>query len=155
MLGISVSADDAYLATRGLRTLAVRLRQHQQNALIVARWLQAQPDVKRVLYPALPEDPGHALWKRDFSGASGLMGVVMKASSEPALAALIDDMEIFGLGFSWGGFESLISPVIPLRTAAPWTEPQPGFRLHIGLEDTADLIADLEKGLARFRQSLK
>ncbi len=155
LLGISVSADDAYLATRGLRTLAVRLRQHQQNALIVARWLQAQPDVKRVLYPALPEDPGHALWKRDFSGASGLMGVVMKASSEPALAALIDDMEIFGLGFSWGGFESLISPVIPLRTAAPWTEPQPGFRLHIGLEDTADLIADLEKGLARFRQSLK
>ena len=154
LLGIAVSPDDAYLATRGLRTLAVRLRQHQANALTVARWLQGRPEIKRVLYPALPEDPGHALWKRDFSGASGLLGVVFKNTSQAAIDALIDGMELFPLGYSWGGFESLIAPANPSRTVKPWPEPQPGVRLHIGLEDADDLIEDLDKGLARFRAAL-
>ena len=153
-LGMAVSPDDAYLATRGLRTLAVRLARHQDSALTVARWLQSQPEVARVLYPALPEDPGHALWKRDFSGASGLMGVLFKQTSKAAVDALIDGMELFPLGFSWGGFESLIAPVTPTRTARPWTDPTPGVRLHIGLEDVTDLIEDLDKGLARFRKVL-
>ncbi len=155
-IGIAVAPDDVYLATRGLRTLAVRLKQHQENALIVARWLQRQPDIKRLLYPALPEDPGHALWKRDFTGASGLFGVVFTRTSEAAVAAMIDDMQLFALGFSWGGYESLICPSNPaaLRTAEPWTEAEPGIRLHIGLEHPDDLIADLEAGLARFRATL-
>ncbi len=150
-LGLAVSPDDVYLATRGLRTLAVRLARHQQNALQVAQWLVARPEVKRVLYPALPSDPGHALWKRDFTGASGLFGVIFHKSSPDAVAALIDGMELFSLGFSWGGFESLIAPVTPLRTAKPWREEGPGLRLHIGLEDPEDLIADLTRGLARFQ----
>ena len=153
-LGMAVSPDDAYLATRGLRTLAVRLARHQDSALTVARWLQTRPEVARVQYPALPEDPGHVLWKRDFSGASGLMGVVFKQTSQAAVEALIDGMELFPLGFSWGGFESLIAPVTPTRTARPWIDPAPGVRLHIGLEDVADLIDDLDKGLARFRKVL-
>ncbi len=154
LLGIAVSPDDAYLATRGLRTLAVRLRHHQASALTVAKWLQSRPEVKRVLYPALPEDPGHALWKRDFSGASGLLGVVFKTTSQAAVDAMIDGMELFPLGYSWGGFESLIVPAAPARTTQTWTEPQPGIRLHIGLEDVDDLIDDLDKGLARFRKVL-
>jgi cystathionine beta-lyase len=157
-VGITLAPDEAYLATRGLRTLSVRLERHHDNAMIVARWLQARPEVKRVLFPALPEDPGHALWKRDFSGASGLMGVVFKKTSPAAVTAMIDGMELFPLGFSWGGFESLICPSNPARamarTARPWTEPAPGVRLHIGLEDPEDLIADLEKGLARLTQAL-
>lgn len=153
-LGMAVSPDDAYLATRGLRTLAVRLARHQDSALTVARWLQTRPEVARVLYPALPEDPGHAVWKRDFSGASGLMGVLFKQTSQAAVDALIDGMELFPLGFSWGGFESLIAPVTPRRTARPWTDPVPAVRLHIGLEDVADLLDDLDKGLARFRKVL-
>ena len=153
-LGIAVSPDDAYLATRGLRTLAVRLNRHQESALKVARWLQSRPEIKRVLYPALPEDPGHSLWRRDFEGASGLLGVVFKRTSHPAVTAMIDGMELFPLGFSWGGFESLIAPATPLRTDVPWSEPVPGIRLHIGLEDVDDLMADLDKGLARFRAAL-
>jgi cysteine-S-conjugate beta-lyase len=154
LLGIAVSPDDAYLATRGLRTLGVRLRQHQASALTVARWLQGRPEVKRVLYPALPEDPGHALWKRDFSGASGLLGMVFKNTSQAAVDAMIDGMELFPLGYSWGGFESLIVPASPARVTKPWSEPKPGIRLHIGLEDVDDLIEDLDKGLARFRKIL-
>ena len=155
-IGVTVAPDEVYLATRGLRTLAVRLKQHQENALIVARWLQQRAEVKRVLYPALPDDPGHALWKRDFSGASGLFGVVFKRSSEKAAAAMIDGMQLFALGFSWGGYESLIAPSNPgaLRTAEPWTELEPGIRLHIGLEHPDDLIADLDAGLARFHAAL-
>jgi cystathionine beta-lyase len=153
-IGIAVSPDDVYLATRGLRTLAVRLRRHEENALKVARWLQTQAEVKRILYPALPNDPGHAIWKRDFQGASGLFGVVFKQSTVEAVAAFIDSMDLFPLGFSWGGFESLIAPFTPMRTARPWAEPVPGIRLHIGLEDPGDLIADLERGLARFRKAL-
>jgi len=155
-LGIAVSPDDVYLATRGLRTLAVRLARHQESALKIARWLQTRPEVARVLYPALPEDPGYALWQRDFSGASGLLGVVFKKTSEAAATAMIDGMEFFALGFSWGGFESLIAPFAPAsaRTAKPWTAPMPGVRLHIGLEDPDDLIADLDKGLSRFQKAL-
>ncbi len=155
-LGLAVSPDDAYLATRGLRTLAVRLARHQENALKVALWLQTRPEVKRVLYPALPEDPGHSLWKRDFCGASGLLGVVFKQTSGAAVAALIDGMELFPLGYSWGGFESLIAPLAPggARSARPWAAPAPGIRLHVGLEDPLDLIADLDKGLARFQKAL-
>ncbi|MGE4062309.1 MAG: cystathionine beta-lyase [Rhodospirillaceae bacterium] len=155
-LGYAVGPDDVYLTTRGLRTLAVRLARHQQNGLMVARWLQGRPEVKRVLYPALPEDPGHALWKRDFQGASGLMGVLLHRTSPAAVAAMVDNMEIFSLGYSWGGFESLIAPSAPktIRTAVPWTEAEPGLRLHIGLEDPADLIDDLAKGFARLTAAL-
>ena len=155
-LGLATAPDDVYLATRGLRTLSVRLRQHQENALKVARWLQAQPNVKRVLYPPLPDDPGHALWKRDFSGGSGLLGVVFNQASPEAVTALIDGMELFAIGYSWGGFESLIVPSAPsgMRTATKWAEPEPGIRLHIGLEDPDDLIADLIEGFARFRKAL-
>jgi len=154
--GMAVAADEVYLATRGLRTLAVRLKQHQENALAVARWLLGRAEVKRVLYPALPDDPGHALWKRDFSGASGLLGVVFHHTSDKAVNAFIDDMALFGLGFSWGGFESLIAPSHPAkgRRAQPWSEPEPGIRLHIGLENTEDLIADLDAGFARFNKNL-
>ncbi|MSO97436.1 MAG: cystathionine beta-lyase [Rhodospirillaceae bacterium] len=157
-VGITLAADEAYLATRGLRTLSVRLKQHHENAMKVALWLQSRPEVKRVLFPALPNDPGYALWKRDFSGATGLLGVVFKRTSAEAVTAMIDGMELFPLGFSWGGFESLIAPSNPsrsvARTARPWTEPAPGVRIHVGLEDPDDLIVDLEKGLARFNKAL-
>ncbi len=153
-IGFATSPDDVYLATRGLRTLGVRLRQHQENAWAVAQWLQAQPAVKRVLYPPLPSDPGHALWKRDFTGGSGLMGVLFRETSPKAMAAMIDGMKLFALGFSWGGYESLIAPTNPQRSAKPWTEPVPGVRLHVGLEDVDDLIADLAAGLDRFQAAL-
>lgn len=155
-LGYAVGPDDVYLTTRGLRTLAVRLARHQENAMKVALWLRDRPEVKRVLYPALPDDPGHALWKRDFQGASGLMGVLLRRTSPAAVAAMVDDMKLFSLGYSWGGFESLIAPSAPktIRTAVPWKEAEPGLRLHIGLEDPSDLIADLEKGFARLSAAL-
>ena len=151
-LGQCVSPDDAYLAARGLRTLGVRLRQHQEGAMTVARWLGEQPQVARVLHPALPGCPGHALWQRDFSGASGLFSIILDGGDDAARAALIDGLSLFGIGFSWGGYESLALPVDParLRTATHWEEEGPVVRLHIGLEDPDDLIADLAKGLARF-----
>jgi cystathionine beta-lyase len=151
-IGYSVGPDDCYLGARGLRTLSVRLERHQKNALIVADWLQGQSQVERVLYPALPSDPGHALWKRDHSGASGLFGVVLQPGPKTAVAALMDDLELYGMGASWGGFESLILPAYPqgLRTATKWNESGPLIRLHIGLEDPDDLIEDLKAGLDRF-----
>lgn len=151
-LGQCVSPDDAYLATRGLRTLGLRLKQHEAAGLAVARWLAEQPQVARVLHPALPGCPGHALWKRDFTGASGLFAIVMNGGDDAARSAMIDGLELFGIGFSWGGYESLALPVDPagLRTATKWEAEGPVIRLHIGIEDEADLIADLEKGLARF-----
>ena len=156
-LGVAAGPDDVYLATRGIRTLGVRLRQHQANTLEIARWFQDRPEVKRVLYPALPEDPSHGLWKRDFYGASGLFGVVFKQTSREAVYALIDGLEYFPLGYSWGGYESLICASSPnhARTATKWTEPEPGIRIHVGLEDPADLIADLSSGLDRFNAALK
>ncbi len=156
-LGVAVGPDDAYLATRGLRTLGVRLRQHEHNAMIIAQWLQTRPEVKRVLYPPLPDDPGHALWKRDFTGGSGLLGVVFNETSQDAVYAMINGMKLFPLGYSWGGYESLMCASAPkrVRTAMDWTEPEPGVRLHIGLEDPDDLIVDLDAGLERFNSVLK
>lgn len=153
LFGQMTSPDDAWLAARGLRTLGVRLAQHQASALAVAQWLNDRPEVARVLHPALPGCPGHALWTRDFTGASGLFGFVLKGGDEAARAALIDGLSHFGIGYSWGGFESLALPVDPqrYRTATRWDSEGPLVRLHIGLEDPADLIADLEAGLARFR----
>jgi cystathionine beta-lyase len=149
--GVAVSPDDAYLALRGLRTLGIRLERHWRSALRVAEWLRGRPEVRRVLYPPLPDDPGHALWTRDFRGATSLFGVVLEPVSRPALTAFLDGLELFGMGASFGGFESLIIPVTlgRSRTATTWTEPGPLLRLHVGLEDPADLIADLDQGLAR------
>ncbi len=156
-LGHGVAPDDAYLGLRGLRSMPVRLRQHQQNAHTVIEWLQTRSEVDRILYPALKDDPGHALWKRDFTGASGLFGVVLKPCSRTALEAMIDGMELFGLGSSWGGFESLIVPanLTKLRTATEWTEPGPLIRLHVGLEDPQDLIDDLASGFERLNAAAK
>lgn len=149
--GDAVGPDDCYLAQRGLRTLGVRLRQHHESGLKVAQWLQTRPEVKRVLHPALPDDPGHAIWKRDFIGASGLFSFILKPVTKPQLANMVDNMDLFGMGFSWGGFESLILPSDPknIRTATKWDEDGQLIRLHIGLEDTDDLISDLEAGFAR------
>jgi cystathionine beta-lyase len=156
-LGQTAGPDDVYLAQRGLRTLAVRLKQHQQTGLALAEWIAHQPEVERVLHPALPGDPGHAIWKRDFTGACGLFGVVLKESvSDRALCAMIDGLELFGIGASWGGFESLILPFNPseIRTATRWSHKGPCFRIHAGLENVGDLIADFEAGFARLRALL-
>lgn len=153
-LGQTAGPDDVYLAQRGLRTLAVRLKQHWQTGVALAEWIARQPEVERVLHPALPGDPGHALWKRDFTGACGLFGVVLRESiSDRALCAMIDGLELFGIGASWGGFESLIVPFNPAeaRTATRWPHKGPCFRVHAGLENVDDLIADLGAGFARLR----
>lgn len=151
-LGQTASPDDIYLAVRGIRTLDVRLRQHERNALQVAQWLEENPAVKRVLHPALPSDPGHELWARDFHGSSGLFGVELNPCSGAQLAAFMDKLECFALGYSWGGYESLIVPanLRGARTVRPWTG-GPLVRLQIGLEEPADLIADLERGFARMK----
>ncbi|MBO6807523.1 cystathionine beta-lyase [Thalassospira sp.] len=151
--GDAVGPDDCYLAQRGLRTLAVRLKQHHDSGLKVAKWLQTRSEVKRVLHPGLPDDPGHAIWKRDFSGASGLFSFVMEPVEKGQLANMVDHMELFGMGFSWGGFESLILPSDPtkIRTATNWDEDGRLIRLHVGLEDPDDLIADLEAGFERLK----
>ncbi len=148
-LGLYASADDCFLALRGLRTLPVRLARHWGNGLTLARWLAERPEVSRVLHPALETDPGHALWKRDFTGACGLFGVVLKPVSESAVAAFMDGLKHFGLGYSWGGYESLIIPAQFVRTARSFQAEGPVIRIHAGLEDTGDLLADLEAGLAR------
>ena len=151
--GLMVSPDDAWLAARGLRTLGVRLAQHRDGALAVAQWLKTQPGGARVLQPALPDCPGHDHWARDFSGSTGLFTFILDGGDEAARAALIDGLAHFGIGYSWGGFESLALPVDPARyrSATRWQAAGPAVRLHIGLEDPADLIADLDAGLARFR----
>lgn len=158
-LGQVVSPDDAWLALRGLRTLEVRLRQHQESALAIARWLEKRPEVSRVLHPALPSCPGHDLFTRDFGGSTGLFSFVFKAGSDKARSAFIDALNLFGIGFSWGGFESLALPVNPqnFRDVVRW--PLPGaedtdtwaVRLHIGLESTDDLIADLDQAFKIWR----
>ncbi|WP_420853553.1 cystathionine beta-lyase [Sphingomonas insulae] len=151
-LGQVASPDDSWLASRGLRTMAVRLAQHQRSALTIARWLQDRPEVATVLHPALPSCPGHDVWARDFKGSSGLFSFVLQGGDEAARAALIDRLDLFGIGYSWGGFESLAIPADParIRTAAPRDYAGPMVRLQIGLEDPADLIADLDRGLAAF-----
>lgn len=154
-LGQTASPDDAWLGSRGLRTMAVRLRQHEASALRIAQWLQTRPEVAQILHPAFPSCPGHELWRRDFLGASGLFSFVLNGGSDAARAALIDGLQLFGIGYSWGGFESLALPVDPHRhrAVAPRDQAGPMVRLQIGLEDADDLIADLEAGLARFREA--
>lgn len=149
-LGITISPDDAALGARGLRTLAVRLAHHQRAGLDMAQWLQGRPEVSRVLHPALPSDPGHAIWRRDFSGASGLFSLILKPVPEHAVAAFFDALHLFGMGYSWGGYESLAIPFdcAEYRTATTWSVEGPAVRLHIGLDDVADLKADLERGFA-------
>jgi cysteine-S-conjugate beta-lyase len=148
-MGLFAGPDDMYLALRGLRTLDVRLERHQRNATILAGWLREHAAVDTVLYPALSNAPGHEIWKRDFTGASGLFSVVLKPKSEVAIAAMLDGLQLFGMGYSWGGFESLVVPFKPHRTATNWTTEGPCLRFHIGLEDPKDLIADLEAGFVR------
>jgi cystathionine beta-lyase len=149
-----VSPDDAWLGSRGLRTMAVRLKHHEASALRIARWLETRPEVARVLHPALPTCPGHDLWRRDFKGASGLFSFVLDGGDEAARAALIDGLDLFGIGYSWGGFESLAIPVDPQRhrSATRSEFAGPLVRLQIGLEDPEDLIADLAVGLERFAE---
>jgi len=156
MLGHTAGPDDVYLAQRGMRTLSVRLKQHWENGLILAEWLKGQDIVECVMHPAMPDDPGHALWKRDFLGASGLFGTTLKPCPRDALAALIDGLELYGMGASWGGYESLILPQDPnaSRTVTKWPYEGQCLRFHIGLEDTDDLIADLDAGFKRLRAAM-
>jgi cystathionine beta-lyase len=152
--GYCISPDDCYLALRGLRTLGVRLRTHQESALKVARWLRERSEVAQVLHPALEGDPGHALWRRDFTGASGLFGVEFKLVPQAALAAFFDSLKLFGIGVSWGGYESLIVTARYTRTASSREFSGPLIRLAIGLEDVDDLIADLDQGFAAMAKVL-
>jgi cysteine-S-conjugate beta-lyase len=153
MLGQVLSPDDAYLAARGLRTMAVRLKAHEVAAMDIAQWLQGRADVACVLHPALPSCPGHDIWKRDFTGASGLFAFVLKGDWEVA-RKFIDALDLFGIGYSWGGFESLAVPKRPeeYRSATQWNCDGTVIRLQIGLEDAEDLKADLERGFATVRQ---
>ena len=150
-LGLYVSPDDCFLALRGLRSLSARLERHQRSGFQLAEWLQTRPEVERILHPGFASNPGHDLWRRDFAGASGLFSIVLKPVSAAAVAAMVDGMELFAIGYSWGGYESLILPVRfdGMRSAVPWTEPGPVLRIHAGLEDAEDLIADLDAGFTR------
>ena len=152
-LGVGVSPDDAYLALRGIRDMHARLLLQSASALRIATWLEARPEVGRVLHPALPSHPGHALWKRDFSGASGLFGLVLAPTTQARLTSMLESLKVLSMGFSWGGYESLIIPCDPqlTRTAAPWRADGPLLRLSIGLEHTDDLIADLEQAFEHLR----
>jgi cystathionine beta-lyase len=151
-LGVCAGPDDVFLALRGLRTLAVRLAHHQQSGLEMARWLATRPEVQRVLHPALETDPGYAIWKRDFTGASGLFSIVLQPAPQKAVDALLDTVQSFGMGYSWGGFESLVIPFdcASYRSATQWNPGGPALRLHIGLESVDDLKADLARGFAAF-----
>ncbi len=150
--GLCVGPDDMNMALRGLRTLSVRLVRHHQSGLAVARWLEQRPEVLRVLHPALPGAPGHEIWRRDYTGACGLFAIVLKPVPEKAVLAFLNALTLYGMGASWGGFESLAIPYdcTPYRTATKWAPGGPTVRLHIGLEDVGDLIADLERGFAAF-----
>lgn len=151
MLGLCAGSEELYLGTRGLRTLHVRLPYHQRAGMEIAEFLQKQPQVKRLLHPAFPSCPGHENWKKYFSGSTSTFGIILHETDKKKIAAMMDGMQIFRLGFSWGGFESLLFPEQPrsIRTAQKWEEDGFSVRLHIGLEDTADLLADLEAGLKR------
>jgi cystathionine beta-lyase len=150
-LGICAGTEEMFLGLRGFRTIDVRLERHWRSGVEVAQWLERRPEVARVIHPALPSHPQHALWKRDFLGASGLFSIVLKPCPRPALAAMVDGLQLFGMGASWGGYESLVLPFDASkgRTATVWEPEGPTVRLHIGLEDVADLEADLEAGFAR------
>jgi len=150
-LGLCPGPEDCWLGLRGLRTMGVRLERHGRSGLEIARWLAARPEVARVLHPALPGDPGHAIWQRDYTGACGLFSVILRPAPREAVAAMLDDLKLFGLGFSWGGFESLVVPFdpSPYRSATVWHAEGPALRFHIGLEDVEDLKRDLAAGFER------
>jgi cysteine-S-conjugate beta-lyase len=152
-MGMFAGPDDMYLGLRGLRTLDVRLKRHEETTLAMADWLRGRAEVETVLYPALSNAPGHELWKRDFTGASGLFSVVLKPASEEAIAAMLDGLELFSMGYSWGGFESLVVPFKPHRSATTWTANGPCLRFHIGLEHPDDLMRDLDAGFARLKET--
>ena len=155
-LGQTAGPDDVYLAQRGLRTMGTRLKQHWESGLALAEWIARKPEVERVLHPALPSDPGHAIWKRDFRGASGLFSVVLKPVPGTAFAAFIDGLNLYGIGASWGGYESLVMPFDPreVRSVTRWPYAGPCFRIHAGLEALDDLIADMDAGFRRLRAAL-
>ena len=145
--------EDVFLALRGLRTMELRLREAERQGLAMAHWLKARPEVAHVLHPALPEHPGHAIWQRDFTGSSGLFSVILKPCGGEALAAMLDGLELFGLGYSWGGYESLVVPFdcTPYRSATTWAPGGPALRFSIGLENVEDLQEDLDRGFARLK----
>lgn len=147
--------EDVFLGLRGLRTMALRLREHEKQALEMARWLAARPEVARVLHPALESYEGHEIWKRDFKGSSGLFSVILRPCSDKALAAMLDGLSLFGMGYSWGGFESLVIPFncANYRSATTWEPGGHALRFHIGLEDLGDLKRDLDAGFARLRNA--
>jgi cystathionine beta-lyase len=152
--GFHAAPDDVYLGLRGLRTMGVRLRQHQKSALDIAHWLKTRPEIDKVLHPALPDCPGHETYKRDFTGSSGLFAFTLRGEyTDAAEARMLDGLRIFGMGYSWGGYESLMIPGHPgpYRTANPWPETKRIYRLHIGLEDVEDLRQDLADGLDRLK----
>jgi cystathionine beta-lyase len=150
-LGMGAGPDDVYLAMRGLRSLATRLKQHGETGLTLARWLAARPEVDRVCHPALPGDPGYEIWQRDFTGTAGVFACVLKPCTREQLKAFLEPMELFRMGWSWGGYESLITSGDPneARSATRWHAPGPTLRIHAGLEHVDDLIADLERAFAR------
>lgn len=154
--GYCSNADDCYLALRGFRTIGVRMKQQMINAIMVARWLENRPEVNRVLFPALESDPGYAIWKRDFEGAASLFAFVLKpATSKKQVTAFVNALRLFGIGSSWGGYESLVTApnIAPLRTATKWPADGPVIRLHIGLEDPQDLIEDVEQAFASMKSA--
>jgi cystathionine beta-lyase len=153
MLGLCAAPDDCFMAARGLRTLAIRMKEHNERSTALARWLEGQPGVRRVIHPALPSHPDHTLFKRDFRGAGSVFSLLLESKPRAALAALVDSFEFFGMGWSWGGYESLCLPIHPekTRTATAWDEPGPMLRIHTGLEGLDDLKADLAQGLERYR----
>jgi cystathionine beta-lyase len=155
VFGMPPGPEDVFLCLRGLRSMAVRLKEHEKQALDMARWFEARPEVQRVLHPAFPSCPGHELWKRDFKGSSGLFSIILKPASDAAVAAMLDGLELFGIGASWGGFESLVTPFdcTAFRTATAWRPGGHALRFHIGFEDLDDLKADLDAGFARLREA--
>jgi cystathionine beta-lyase len=156
LMAIPAGPEDVFLALRGLRTMELRLREAERQALALARWLEARPEVLRVIHPALPDHPGHAIWKRDFAGSSGLFSIILEPVSEAAVAAFLDGLELFGLGYSWGGYESLAVPCdcTSTRTATRWAPGGPAIRFSVGLEDVEDLKADLDRGFALLRATV-
>jgi cysteine-S-conjugate beta-lyase len=153
-MAICAGPEDVFLALRGLRSLSLRLKEHERQALDLARWLAQRPEVDRVLHPALEDHPGHAVWRRDFKGSTGLFSAILKPASNEAVAAMLDGLELFGMGFSWGGFESLVIPFdcATYRSATTWDPGGPALRFHVGFEDLDDLKGDLDAGFARLRE---